>query len=379
MPAPPAAPVVCEEAPWRLTTVAREPLIMEPALAVAPSGQVHVTWTRGGLGLARGLRPGLVHGTLTASSEWTLHELSEQGNASSLAVDSSGGLWVSFHADRSLMLAHRSPDGTWSTSTVEPPPDESTEDVGIASAIALGPNGEVHIAYYVERNGEPDQLRHAVRGESGWTTETVDDDLESADRNPHPHLAIGPDGTSHIVYIGNRQDEEPRLRPLLHASRERGGSWRTQPIADVSSTQNGFENVLALDATGALHVTYHAHGTFDRERGFTELRYAHRPAGGTWRNERWEWPPHVGGDVPIAVDRDGRVHVTYLAVDGEQDRVAHAEGSAPSFRHTTVAEASTFIQRLVVDERGGAHVLFVERGRLQYGYLGPCATRRAGS
>ncbi len=40
MPAPPAAPVVCEEAPWRLTTVAREPLIMEPALAVAPSGQV---------------------------------------------------------------------------------------------------------------------------------------------------------------------------------------------------------------------------------------------------------------------------------------------------------------------------------------------------
>ena len=201
----------------------------------------------------------------------------------------------------------------------------------------------------------------------------IDDAVEEVDRKPRPQLVVGPGGEAHVVHIGSREEDPPRLRPLLHAHPRDGGDWQAAVIDRVSSGEIGFEPALAIDEAGALTVTYHAHGTFDRDRGFVELRHATRRANGSWQAESWRWPAHVGGEVPVAVDASGHVHLLTVAVGGEVDRIEHAMGEEGSWLRSTVSEGVVRTPRMALGPDGAVHAIYIRDRDLEHARRAPCA------
>lgn len=351
----------CQAQEWETARVGSGPTA-DAVLAVDAEGRAQVAYTRS-------LGGQLVHAERGVHGRWSSTVLASDGSSPSIAAGP-GGVWISFHdfENRSLIVAGRD-GGEWSSRLVEGPTD-GRDKVGIASSIATHA-GALHVAYYVD--GGSQLLHFATAAGDDWVVDVVDDALEEPERKPAPLLRLDPDGQPHIIYIGTREDAEPRLRPLLHAHRADGGRWITEPLAQDSSSEVGFEPSVAMDAEGALHVTHHAHGTLTRERGFVELRHATRPPGGAWRSVRWDWPAHIGGHVPIAVDSSSSLHVLCVRTDGEADRIAHAVGEGPhTWFRSNVAEGRVNTPRIAIAPDGGVHAIYRDGGDLTHAYRAPC-------
>ncbi|HBQ10388.1 MAG TPA: hypothetical protein DEF51_04075 [Myxococcales bacterium] len=353
----------CRDGEWRGWLVARGP-VAGHGLAVDAEGGAHVVYTRS-------VRGELVYAE-RRDGAWTTTELAPDGANASIAT-SSGEVWVSSHEyeSRSLVVARRVGD-EWSRAVVDSP-SGGLGRFGSDSSIATH-EGAPSVAYYVRSGGgEEDELRYATRsGSTGeWTVETVDDAVEEAQGKPAPLLLMGPEGEAHVVHIGTRREDPPRLRPLLHARRGEAG-WTSERIDDVSSTEVGFEPSATIDASGGLHVTFHRHGAFDRERGFVDVVYATRAADGAWRSDRWDWPDHVGR-VPLAIDAAGRTHALSVGGAGETDQVMHSVGDGSgAWLRSTVAEEFVNQLRLSLAPSGEVHALYIQDGALMHAYRPPC-------
>jgi hypothetical protein len=76
------------------------------------------------------------------------------GVFTSLAVDAAGGVYVSYMAfNGDVKLAYKPNGGSWTLSVVDSVGAIGTGDGG-GTSIAVGPAGEVHIAYYDFAHGD---------------------------------------------------------------------------------------------------------------------------------------------------------------------------------------------------------------------------------
>ncbi|MBN1642204.1 MAG: hypothetical protein JXA09_13295 [Anaerolineae bacterium] len=113
------------------------------------------------------------------------------GAAPSLALDASGRPHMSYSKGSDFRhLYYATHDGhKWVTASVD-----ETGDIGTFTSIALDGSGRPCIAYY---DGLSGTVRYAYRGESGWTSEVVAQDVGM---DAHPALAMDPQGLPHITY-----------------------------------------------------------------------------------------------------------------------------------------------------------------------------------
>ena len=118
------------------------------------------------------------------------------GKGVSLALDSNNKAHISFQlrlSARDISLVYTTnAGGLWQFETV----DASSGNVGTASTIVLGPDGEPRIAYYYDKRKD---LRFALRSVTGvWSSETAD---EKGNVGRYPSLVLKQGGGMGITYF----------------------------------------------------------------------------------------------------------------------------------------------------------------------------------
>lgn len=163
-----------------------------------------------------------------------------------VALDSNGGShFVYFHAnDRDLfptatgdiLYAHMQGD-LFSTETIEP--GIATEFSSID--IKLDSQDRVHVVYADTIN---EKVRHAIKTESGWSIETIDE------RKPFGFIALALDkkGNPHVAYTDVDKGD------LYYASQQ-GGAWHVQ-LLEGGDDLTGWNPSIAVDSLGAVHIAF---------------------------------------------------------------------------------------------------------------------------
>lgn len=124
----------------------------------------------------------------------------EVGYKNAVAVDSEGGVHMSYHRGSFysvLRYAYKPKDGTWSNYTVDP-----QTQTGVYNSLAVGPQDGIHISYYDGKNGD---LRYAYKPKNGeWTNYTVD---AAGSVGMYNSIAADSNGHVHISYYDNTNHE----------------------------------------------------------------------------------------------------------------------------------------------------------------------------
>ncbi len=156
------------------------------SLAVEDSGVVHLSYE-----LDDGYGSQTLRHAWNPGGSWSIEAVADgdadSGNYTSIAVDASGGVHVSYYGEssRSLLYALRT-EGVFTVEIAD-------EEGGQYTSIALDAEGGVHVVYVSESLS----VRHAARGEEAWTIETVDG---QGDAGRGTSLAIHRDGTMWAAY-----------------------------------------------------------------------------------------------------------------------------------------------------------------------------------
>jgi len=188
-----------------------------PAIAVDPSGSVHVAWhdfTPGPTEIYYAMKP--------AGGPWSSPvNVSRTTGASyfpTLAVDSSGMVHLAWYdaivADYGVpfevLYAQKSPDGGWM------PYVNLSRGTGSAEmpTLAVGPGDALHVAW--DTTGEPRALLYVHRpaAEMGWTAPVTVTAISSGAQYPAPALAAGPAETVHLAW----GDFGPLSRDIFHST-----------------------------------------------------------------------------------------------------------------------------------------------------------------
>ncbi len=219
------------------------------SIAVDGAGGVHIAYHESSAGDLR-------YAYKPSGGAWELELIDATGDAGeflSLALDAAGGAHVSYHDNVSdaLRYAYRNPGtGEWANVLVE---SVIGHDIGESSSIAVDSTGGVHISYYAEETTF--DLRYAYRapGGGGWAISTVDDV-----GNTGLYSSIEIDGARgvHISYR-NATDGD-----LMYAYRASGGTtWSTAIVDAVNDV--GIETSLVLETNRTAHITYYDFTNFD--------------------------------------------------------------------------------------------------------------------
>ena len=203
----------------------------------------------------------------------------------SIAVDSEGYAHISYSAAPDGDLHHAYQDAAgWHTELVDGSPG-----VCESSSLALDANDNPHISYCDNQSGD---LRYAVWDGAAWQTTSVDTQVSASDTS----LAIDDDGRPHISYA----DDWP-IFDLKYATLDWTG-WHTTTVDTQINV--GLFNAIALDGSGAAHISYWADNT---------LRHASLEPGG-WVTATVDAAGQTGVHTSIALDFSGSARIAYYDI-----------------------------------------------------------------
>lgn len=191
------------------------------SIALDPAGRPHLSFTAWN-GLAdTSAKNYLAWAEAVTSTSWSIHNVEEigrggYGNAyeeriSALAMDSSGRPHMVYYQSATNRVKYATWTGSaWTIEVVgQPSVYASTSDL-IAVAIAVDASDVPHVAYY----GIGNHVTYAKRtGANTWSNEAVD---ASSDTGNGVAIAVGPDGKVHIAY---RAEVSLSSRTLKYARR----------------------------------------------------------------------------------------------------------------------------------------------------------------
>lgn len=201
---------------------------------------------------------------------------------------------------------------------------DDSADVGQFSHVLVAGDGTLHIAYYDEDNND---LKHAWKAASAtsWSTETVD---SADDVGEYLGLVQDEDGALHISYF-NQSDSS-----LKHAwaTQESNGAWNWSTQTVDNSAFVGQHTAMASATDGSVHVVYKVAGT--------DLDVKH--ARGTYNGTTWVWTAttvdtqnDVGNFASIAVQSNGDAHLTYHDQTEGVLKYAFGDWNGSAFSWTT--------------------------------------------
>ena len=195
---------------------------------------------------------------------------------------------------------------TYLSDPKDPIGDEDLQDLpGFRGAIALGPAGQVHVAYR-----DSSEIWHAFGGPQHLEVESIDVSIYG-----HDGVAIAADSSDQprVFY----EDDDGSSNFISFAERN-AGRWTSEPtgLPDV----NFFDASMVIDPDGKAHVCYAGHVPDE----FTN--YATNASGPwTFRSLMAE-----SGACEVIVDSTGEVHVVYERYS--DNTLRHEHGRPPNGR-----------------------------------------------
>ena len=129
------------------------------------------------------------------------------------------------------------------------------------------------------------------------------------------HLALALDPVTHLPWISYRDNTR---RHLNVAARQEDGSWQVETVD--TGTDVGAWTSIAVDLQGRPHVSYY-------DLALRDLGYAFRD-GATWRRQTVDAPAYVGRDTSLVLDVVGRPRIAYEDISNEKLKLAVWDGAA---------------------------------------------------
>lgn len=278
-----------------------------------------------------------------------------------------------------VRYAHQENDKWWARSVALNP-------LATPPAIAIGPDGQVHIACRLHLDPDPfaTPLVHIFGWNEAWQRFTLlNKDIGSlslaVDSQGYYHLAAT--GVSNLYYLTNRAEKDSRVveveaaesdecdllldaaeNPVISYYQAETGALKTARLADQEWSLTALDTAgdagtrcsLALDEQGRLRVSY-------LRRSTNEVMYA-TDAGGQWVKQAIEaaWtdyddPP----ETSVAVDGDGQAHLVYYS--NVTAGLQYATNRSGAWVTTTLDDnAPGLWNSVAVDREGYLHIVYAD-------------------
>ncbi len=233
-------------------------------------------------------------------AEWKFETVADAGRHTSLALDAADRPHMAYFdtAARSVAYGRRG-DAGWAWEAVD-----RLADAGGFVAMALG-GDRAAVAYYEAGHGD---LRVA-RPSGGppevgpWAVETVD---AAGDVGSHAAIALDRAGLPLVSYYDATKGD-------LTVARAAGAAWQIETVDAAGDV--GQYTAIALDPAGGPWVSYY-------DATNRDLKVARRMADGlqpaAWQIETVDAAGDVGAHAALALDGEGRPHVSYYdATNGD--------------------------------------------------------------
>jgi hypothetical protein len=176
-------------------------------------------------------------------------------------------------------------------------------------------------------------------------------------------VAVGPDGTAHVVWEGPTAGGEFSNRDVYYSGKARGESWSPPVRVSDSAGEWGAVQNLEIGVSGdnVVHVAWY-------QQELYEVLYAFRSPG-----DEWSAPQNVSDDgtgPPLALDAadDGSVHLVYG--NGDVYYVTRPSGGSWSTPVNVSNSAdSTNVEDIAVDQDGSIYVMFSNQSESKSYYV----------
>lgn len=347
---------------WVTTTLDNSANIDSHSIAVNSSGTVHVSY----YDYSDSSKDVLKYAT-NASGSWVITTVeSNGGHDNSISLDPSGNVHISYGSDKGLKYTTNA-SGSWSTKIL----DKS----GSPTCIAIDTTGKVHIAY----NGSGQKVIYATNASGSWGTTTVGYDYTPYTTNSYCSIAVDKSGNPHISYprypwYNEYYDDYWKF--IAYATNITG-SW---VVTDIDKTlEVGGKNSLAVDASRKAHICYRTKTIKSDDDYEYNLRYANNVSG-SWSTTIIDSSGGtLGDDHSIAVDKSGNIHCCYSI---EKYLLKYATNATGTWTISTVTNVYTSEEpnnavgdsSIAVDPQGKVHISYHDK---KYGLM--YATNMSGS
>jgi len=268
-------------------------------LVITPAGDVHIVWSGGDE-----QEVGQLYYSVLPSNQASLADnYADTPSLAGYGPDDLHIVWNESVGIGRIMYSHW--NGTmWSNPQVVTPDDMDSS----FAAIALGPDGTPHVAWYGHTENNSDQVFYTRLTATGWLAPT---NLSQ----PHP-VAAAPDiavdqATSRIHMVWEALPDSTDTDFAIYYREGDGDQWG--PTERLSAPDHNCNRPrLALDAAGRPHVVWY---DIDEQ----EIHYT------TLTTEGWTIPQNVSntpttipGEIilsqgpDVAIDSQGRVHIAWM-------------------------------------------------------------------
>ena len=308
---------------------------------------------RKGIGLALVLLVGLFgwgealsgEGDSPAESSWApgvnVSNSSQDSRAPTLVVDGEGVIHLVW--EEGLFIYHSHGGGaSWST-----PAFAAT---GEEPALALGPDGTIHLAWSNEFGGNFEIYYSCWEGGQWSLPRNVS---STSGVSVLPDIVVAADGTHHVVW----SDNSPGYPVIYHGWSDDGILWSNFPVPSARGTAPA----VAVGSEGQVHVAWQ---DVDDATGFYEVYYSCR------EDDQWSLPENISDSpeqdstlLALAVS-DGTVHLAWeeAGVDYEVYYSSGHVGFWSVQEDVSQTSNNSYLPNLALDGWGNLHLAWDEAG-----------------
>ncbi len=246
-------------------------------------------------------------------NNWQISTVSTYDSHLSLALDN-GNIPHIAHNEYGKLSYSSWTGSEWQTQDV----DFGGDGIGKENSLTLDRNGNPHISYWDETNGD---LKYARWTGGVWQVQTVD---WTGNVGRYTSLALDSNNNPHISYYDVTNGD-------LKYARWAGSIWQIQTVDAVGDV--GQYTSLELDGNGNPHISY-----YDGTNG--DLKYA-RWTGSSWEVNTVDSTGNVGQYTSLELDRNSNPHISYYDVTNRALKYARwGETTTPTPTPTSTPTAT---------------------------------------
>ncbi len=239
----------------------------------------------------------------------------------------------------------------WHIQTVD-----STGDVGEYTSLAVDSSGYPHISYYDDSNAH---LKYATWNGSCWDIQVVDNTGRVGHVGQYTvgdtSLALDNSGAPHISYMAHIRQTSYELRYAVR----RGSSWDVETVGDTG----GLFPSLALDNGDYPHIAYYD-SNYD-------LKYA-AWNGSCWDIQTVDSAGRLGSVPSLVLDSSGYPHISYWHHTYSTLKYAVWNGSSwdvQALDNAFSGHSPGWNPSLALDSNGSAHISYPDWTNDNLSYL----------
>ena len=290
---------------------------------------------------------------VAAERTWKTEEVG-QGVASAIAIDSGQNIHVVYVTNEAALIYGFRPAASkkWFTTQIL----SSTHVThNIFPRIVADRYNQPHVCVAIGT------LEYITFRNEKWTNQEIDPN--SGVLSYHCSVGVSSDGSPHVVWYHEFLPGGQQFAHARHADLE-NGIW---VVRSIDGGISGKWNSLVVDAQGIPHVSY------SQWEGGGDVRYA------TWNGKGWDIealprtkgePAYRGFDNSLALDRDGRPHISFL----EEGSLRYAERRDGKWKLEKVDDLGSNFDfylgntALLLDSNGTPHILYGDIGAIKHAF-----------